>query len=500
MNITGKSAPAILVTNAKNTSINIVDGNGNPITTFVKPVYDPITQEITGYETIHSGLAASGAFDTVGLTAGGDETTESAESYKYVIPRKLVGTNYADDIWSGNKLINTDSNFRVNALSGDDQIDNVGASNVYIDAGRDADVVRLLAEETASATIYGENVTVNGGMGNDSIYAEYVTVASNNSDTAYATQINIEGTDYYAIADKKVKFGHTYEVDYQTGSDTIYFFGDKDVIKFNENSSYVGCSVASGTNDLVIGIGAGSNATRAVAWVTLKDFRKDKIADPNRFITPLNILGWNGTEYSTVDAGVVSISADDDSTIRNFDNFYNNVVFLATGDNDTLTNLGDNTYIRMQNGNDEVLNTGDSVTIDAGVGNDTISNFGNNFFIYGGLGNDTISLGSSAFHNTVHGGVGDDSINNSGTNTTYTYSGNIVEGTDTITGFNQATDLIQITDTAATISFALNVSNNLTATVGKRGITYATIILDGVSSGSVRYKIGDGDIQTYTIA
>ncbi len=113
------------------------------------------------------------------------------------------------------------------------------------------------------------------------------------------------------------------------------------------------------------------------------------------------------------------------------------------------------------------------------TGNDTITNSGNNVSIYGGAGND--------------------SIINSGTNTTYIFGGNIAEGNDTITGFNQATDLIYVETAGATIDFVLNVSNNLVATINYNGTTYASVILNGVSSGSVRYKIADGAIQTYTI-
>ena len=109
--------------------------------------------------------------------------------------------------------------------------------------------------------------------------------------------------------------------------------------------------------------------------------------------------------------------------------------------NDTVYNTSDYVSISAGDGNNSITNAGNFVTIDSGSGADTITNTGSNVSIGGGYGNDTIT--NTGDNVTINGGSGDDSISNSGTNTTYIFGTSV--GADTITGFNQDTDLIHVT-------------------------------------------------------
>ena len=220
---------------------------------------------------------ADGYLTKVWLDADGNVTTVEADkkSWKYIVPKKLMGTAGSDTrTINNNQLRNIDDNFIVDALNGNDEIVNVGASYVSIDGNLGNDTIWLTSTVKSTGdtdepyeTVYGNNVTVHGGYGNDEIFDAYVTLASGDDSMIISTP---DGT-VHAEIDEDRKESRIYQFGWLDGHDTIHFFGQYDSISLdnsNGTTEFIGSSV-SGT-DLILQFGP--DQYRTTSSITLKDF------------------------------------------------------------------------------------------------------------------------------------------------------------------------------------------------------------------------------------
>lgn len=167
----------------------------------------------------------------------------------YYIPKILMGSN---SLAEEPPLVNTDDNFTIKALKGNDVIINSG-SNVYIDAGEGNDTIYLTSTlNDDGSRKYGQNVTVYGGKGNDVIYSE----------------VFIDGDA--VTLDSDATIGHTFIFRYPEGSDTIYNFSHNDTIAIQSDSRLINASVSG--NDLILNFGvADTENTRIYSSITAVD-------------------------------------------------------------------------------------------------------------------------------------------------------------------------------------------------------------------------------------
>ena len=339
---------------------------------------------------------------------------------------------------SDNTISNTANNVSVYAIKGNNTITNYG-NNVTINAN-----LNTIIEDFGSDTTINRVNLYHGTNGNDTI----------NNSTSYVSIIA----------------GY--------GDDSIYNTGNN-------------VSIYSGYDNATI--------TNTGNYVSIRGYDSNNTIS-NEGIS-VTIYGSSAGDDSITNAGdnaLIYTSNGNDTiintgkTINLYGNYDGDKIISNTAVGNTTTST-----IRVGSGNDTVYNTSDYVSISAGNGNNSITNAGNFVTIDSGSGEDTIT--NSGSNVTINSGFGNDSINNTGTNTTYIFS--YQDGNDTITGFNQDTDLIWLD--AYTIYYGSEIVNgNFVISVrnSSSSQTTASITLDGVSSGSVRYKIGDGDIQTLTIA
>lgn len=203
VNITGKSAPAILITNAENTSINLLDGTENFISDG-----DTAYVDATGAPT---GEAVIEAKDDITIK-GGTEGTGILN----------VTANTQDGIFCKNDIKINGGNVNVKTLNSTDKTDAVkGKKSVTVKSGN----VTVEAEGDGIKSSKGA-VAVSGGSviikaGNDAVQAE--TTIDISGGTVFAggdrgltavTGINITGGTVYATAtdnqvDEKLLSGTT---------------------------------------------------------------------------------------------------------------------------------------------------------------------------------------------------------------------------------------------------------------------------------------------------
>lgn len=278
------------------------------------------------------------------------------------IPQELLGTKSADNLINS-KSGSSESPFKIDALAGNDKINNTG-DYVSIFGGAGNDTISL-GGGTAESINHG---TINGGKGND-----VVTITSD-------------------------KHAYLFEYASGDGNDIIYGLGSSDTLEFTSGS--ISSAVFDGT-DYVITVGKNS--------ITLKNI------EGGSTFTTMNADGDSGT-------ATVPLTWRGTKNADTLDNAIAGYELYALGGSDSITNSGADVYIEGDVGDDYISNTGVSVIIDGGAGKDTISNKGNGASIVGGAGNDSIyNFGSSltagedlAINVTISGGDGADTIDNIG--------------------------------------------------------------------------------------
>ena len=200
VNITGKSKPAILVTNAKNTSINLVDGSENVI-----------SDGDTAYAGDFLGAAVIEAKDDLTIK-GGEKGTGTL----------TLTANTQDGISCNNDIKINGGNINVTTLNSTDGTDaikgkksvTVKAGNVTVDAEGDG-----IKSSKGAVTVEGGNISVKAG--NDAVQAETTidisggtVIAGGDRGLTAVTGVNITGGNVYATAtdnqvDEKLLAGST---------------------------------------------------------------------------------------------------------------------------------------------------------------------------------------------------------------------------------------------------------------------------------------------------
>ncbi len=391
-----------------------------------------------------------------------DETLEIPETYNFnlenlaynMIPKLKRGTTSSDDV---TPVINiaTNDGFSVDGMTGNDSIENQGASNVTIYGGYGNDTIHLLAGE--SGTKYGEGVIIDGGYGNDLIIGESMTSGGKQ------------------VVDDSIN-ARTYLFGAYEGFDSIYFFGENDSIQLKENTYVISASVQGnpGSQDVVLNIANTRDAYSPTGTITLKDFIKEE-ADKD---TPINIVNHDGTRYNGKTFSVPKY-------------------VMGTSSNDSLlSNNNDEYIIYALSGDDSIYNTGSSVSIQAGTGNDTIyvQGFDNNatygaagdVSIDAGSGNDKVYLVGEASGSFVSLGYGNDSVFVVNDDITQTYSFGSNDGVNYIFNF-QSGDTLRFTDnTGSTFKVTKDFTEEgLVFNFGYTKVVIKGALKDGLASTSI---------------
>ena len=375
---------------------------------------------------------------------GNNFTADSLNNNGYYIYNKnndatITASSIADGI------DNRGANVSISAGESNDYIENYGEGTT-IDAGADDDYIynysTVWNEETQrDETIAANNVLIDAGLGNDTIWNSGLNVTINGgSGDDYISNYSTAIWDEETQRDKTILSSNV-TIDAGLGNDEIY----------NGWSKNVSISGGDGNDDIH---NDGANVTI-------------NAGDGNDTIE-------NNGSTVTIDAG------DGDDEIKNYGD---NVTINAGTGSDSIhvgwgnkieinTGAGDDYVSNMESssvtvdtgaGNDSIENWGYYTTINAGDGSDTIFNGGSNAKIFGGAGNDSID--NAATNVTLEGGAGDDSISNSSMGFIYVYRTG--DGNDVIEGFTE-NSYLQIVD--GTYSTAVS-GSDIIVTVGEGSIT-----------------------------
>ena len=390
---------------------------------------------------------------------------------------------------------------------------------------------------------YADNVKVNTGKGNDSIYNHlgyYATInTGSGNDTiklnsGNGSSINAgSGNDrislYGGYSDViTIKGGTGNDKIYGSGNKTLhqYTSGDGNDVIFNWSANDT-ISITGGTyteetvgNDVILTVGKGKITLKGAANTTLNidgtlaggknisnetSYKKitgtsyaDTISNRGDYVT---ISGGKGKDSVNNTGSNVSISGGTGNDTIWSTNGYNSYVTIDGGSgNNRLELWGKNSLIKGGKNNDTVFVHGKNVTVTSGSGADFIENWDDNVGrsddgngkakIFAGAGNDSVlNYGSGA---TINAGTGNDTItfrSHIRDGIIYSSKENVVQyangdGKDTIFGFS-STDTLKITGAKYTRS---TVGNDVVLKVGKGSITLkdaanTTINIDGTLAG-----------------
>ena len=317
----------------------------------------------------------------------------------------------AIDALGGNDTIRNYAYYAsINGGAGADSILNYRGSNVTIDAGA--------GNDTVNNHYFGDYSYINLGDGNDYIYSEdedYSTIdggAGSDSISGSYWSLSINGgadDDLISI----VGGGDNNTINGGTGNDTIYnnisygilyqyAEGDgNDYIEgFTSNSTL---QITSGTVNTITTDGTNTFVAIGNNTITIADFTD---------IDALNLveedtLPAEGTDeddfiQSTVSGATINGYGGDDTIING-----------SVEGSSIVSGGGDDVLINGGSGNDSISNyVGEAVTINGGADDDYISNVGLSALLNGDDDNDTII--SAGVDVSINGGAGDDVLYNSG--------------------------------------------------------------------------------------
>ena len=401
-------------------SVSINGGSGNDIiygnknnsygVTYIFGSNDG-SDTIYNFRTGKDMLKITGTSTTV--TSGSDLIVKTAKG-----SIRLVGANSNPTPTPDfNVIKNTTASKTIYGTSGKDSITNSGAkSKIY--AGYGDDYV-FVYDGASNTTIWGDagkdtievwaaKNSIIGGAGDDSIKvrgnkASGVTVnGGTGNDVMYASSL---GTVFdYANGD---------------GNDVIYDFTDKSSLRITGGAA---TTVTSG-NDTIVRVGSGS--------ITLKNYKKSTpTPTPTPDVNVINNTTASRTLYGT--SGKDSIT-----------NSGTEVVIYGGAGNDTIkNNLGNKSKIYAGDGDDSIYIFDNYTTVDAGAGDDTISGASGYSSLLGGAGNDIITLsGGNVYKASLIGGTGNDTLVNR-TNYNVVYGYNSGDGNDSIVGAKSGDTLV----------------------------------------------------------
>ena len=344
---------------------------------------------------------------------------------------------------SNDSIINGGDNVTINALDGNDYIENSGGNNSTLNGGAGKD------------TIYnwgGSTVSVIGGDGNDFIRSDgnFVTI-DGGADNDTIENINgsnisiVGGTGADSILNNH---GNSVKVYGGEGADFLNNYGGENVTldggDNNDKLLNIGnnVSMSSGAGDDEILIFNDSNGVTANAGLG-NDTISLESAVENILIEYTSgdgndiIYGFKENSTLSISGGVYSTQTSDDDIIVNVGEgkitlvgaaslatvniaSESNPLFITlTEGDDTYNNTVDGATINALGGNDSIDNWNSNVSIDGSAGDDTIGNWGDNNFVNAGDGNNSIVNGGwnaevggvvSGFHTTIISGNGKDII------------------------------------------------------------------------------------------
>ncbi len=278
---------------------------------------------------------------------------------------------------AGNDIVynrNYGSYATINTGNGNDYVYNGIASDhskISLGAGNDI----LINKES-------DNVTVNGGKGNDLIEVD-----------ADSTDVIIE----YKIGD---------------GDDTIYGYNLTDTVSLT-GGSVTSESVSDG--NLILEIGSGSitfiDALTVNVNGTLYGKASKKGTNGNDYIVNIDsnetLKAYKGNDTIANYGENVLINAGNGK--NNVSNYGENSTIITGNGNNTIYNDGYGSKIICGTGNDSIYNDWTHSTIEAGEGNDTITSRCRSL-LKGNEGNDLIIDNHGEIFSTINGGTGDDTI------------------------------------------------------------------------------------------
>ena len=433
----------------------------------------------TGYTLIENGdelIIINDENSTQGIPNGGSTSKYKNKNFNVINSRdqRSMTTSANNDTVhnSGNKLkisadkgddyiVNTGDSVSISAFTGDDYIYNTG-DNVSIDAGAGDD------------TVYntGDKATVSLSAGNDSAYntGDSVRIFLNGGDTSlYSTGDNVS-------------------INASLGNVSVTSTGDNvSIYGVSPTSSYDSKIYNSGSNATLSGGNKIYNAgddSKINRFVYLEN--KGDRASINNQIYSLNSTVIN-------DGSEVTIRASDGNKNDFINNTGDNVSIITYAGDDTVYNTGDNVSIITYEGDDTVYNTGDNVSINTGEGDDTVTNNGSNVSINAGAGNDSISNNGSNV--SILAGSDNDSIVIKN-HPTFISTG---LGQHTVSGFALDQDYLYIPSISSYSNVITGASLNAAGNAVIYGSNFQTV-LEGVSSGTVKYKLKNDTLQEVTIA
>lgn len=391
---------------------------------------------------------------------------------------------------------------------GSDLITNYIGRNVTIAGGVDNDSIYNYSD---SVSIYGgagndsicnsydvEHVTINGGDGNDSIYnyeGSNVIISGGDGDdyigNYYSNNVSIDGgagdDTFTNNADNStITGGEGNDSIYNRGSNVLIFTGDG-----NNTIENFGTSSGDGSNVLIIsGIGFDSITNRGKNVLLISNAGNDTIRN---IADTVSISAGDGDD--SIDNGrgstvTIDGGAGDDRIESNGDN----VLIDGGAGNDSIKNEGgSNVTISGGDGADTIYNDHPYVAVDGGTGDDYIDNryYGEHVTIEAGTGNDSIysnndnvkisvgdgndSINNHSYYATIEGGLGDDIIDQHARNGLFKYKEG--DGNDKIFGF-YVDDTLSISGAAYSSVVS---GNDLILTVGNGKITlYGAATLSSV--------------------
>lgn len=444
---------------------------------------------------------------------------------------------------SDDSLLNYLDNVTINAVEGNNRIDNYGGQNVVINTGSGNDSIfnsrfsgsdslkvnagdgnNIVSNLGNSSTITtgvgndnisnsgnnvlidggagnngisnsGKNVTVSVGAGNDRIYNSSDSViieAGDGNDTIenYSdgeVTINAgKGDDYitnnYYYNYSKTKFQYVLG----DGNDTIYNFKSSDTIQI------IGGTYSTMVSDKDFIISVGEDSIRLL--FALDDpFNQTHIQDSDGSMSVYNdwsIMSGTSNKDKLINYldNITIDSGDGNDTIESYGSYVS--INGGTGNNSIENKNGDNVTINTNSGDNYILNSlGSNVEITAGDGNNYIFNDG--YYEYKGKlltaenvaiisGAGNDSIGSENMnHVTIDSGAGDDNIY---------YSTYLLDNVHDI--------IINAGDGNDTIGGSPYVSRgeNITINAGK-GDDYISVVND--KNVLIQYKGGDGNDTVY---
>lgn len=381
-------------------------------------------------------------------------TADDTVSSEYFIPI-LMGTNDPDNIQNDNY-----SHLEIQALAGDDTINNSGAS-VTIDGGADNDTI----------TNSGSFVSINGGAGDDSIEISYssdvtVNVANGNDTIAVSTNISSFTVQEFSSGDR-----------IELNTSATEMTSTKGGIIIDGDLTINGLTASNVTNEWSLESGVAKYYENRTAGVTLIDNDSAIVATVAGTTDIFTISGVVSTVGIDVDDTSVTVSAsalgtsnvsissgyflalgDDvaspeavlegwqvngttytykaDSTLAGYelDGENNQIIYTPETGGETLVKISGIKNEPVFNGNSIVLSAEDfstNVTVNSNAngydfdlsqadysgksfigtsGNDSIYNSGSNIMINAGAGNNIIN--NYGFSSTITAGKGNDSVVN----------------------------------------------------------------------------------------